>query len=76
MDVYGLYGKSGTGKSYKSSEIIARYHIDAVLDDGILIMDKQRVAGKSAKMNAPRMRQRKQLFFHRLPIACKYIIIS
>lgn len=49
MDVYGLYGKSGTGKSYKSSEIIARYHIDAVLDDGILIMDKQRVAGKSAK---------------------------
>ncbi|MCZ8513143.1 hypothetical protein O9H85_12050 [Paenibacillus filicis] len=49
MKIYGLYGKSGTGKSHKSSEVVARYQIDAVIDDGILIMNKMRVAGKSAK---------------------------
>lgn len=49
MKIYGLYGKSGTGKSHKSSEIVARYQIDAVIDDGILIMNKMRVAGESAK---------------------------
>jgi hypothetical protein len=49
MEIYGLYGKSGTGKSHKSSQIIELYQIDAVIDDGILIMNKMRVAGKSAK---------------------------
>ena len=49
MKIYGLYGKSGMGKSHKSSEVIARYKIDAVIDDGLLIRDKMRVAGTSAK---------------------------
>ncbi|GAE27391.1 hypothetical protein JCM9140_3535 [Halalkalibacter wakoensis JCM 9140] len=49
MKVFGLYGKSGTGKSHKSSEIVSFYNIEAVIDDGILIMNKKRVAGKSAK---------------------------
>ena len=49
MKVFGLYGKSGTGKSHKSSEIVARYDISAVIDDGILVVDKRRVAGRSAK---------------------------
>lgn len=49
MIIYGLFGKSGTGKSHKSSEVASRYQIEAVIDDGILIMNKIRVAGKSAK---------------------------
>ncbi|BCJ86007.1 hypothetical protein [Effusibacillus dendaii] len=49
MKIYGLYGKSGTGKSHRASEVVARYQIDAVIDDGILIVNKMRVAGKSAK---------------------------
>jgi hypothetical protein len=49
MEIYGLYGKSGTGKSHKSSQVIDLYQIDAIIDDGILIMNKMRVAGKSAK---------------------------
>jgi hypothetical protein len=49
MEIYGLYGKGGTGKSYKAGEIVARYRIDAVLDDGLLIVNRNRVAGRSAK---------------------------
>jgi hypothetical protein len=49
MKVYGLYGKSGTGKSHKSSEIVSQYQIDAVIDDGILIMNKIRIVGMTAK---------------------------
>jgi hypothetical protein len=49
MKIYGLYGKSGTGKSHKSVEAVSKYGIDAVIDDGILIVDKIHVAGSSAK---------------------------
>lgn len=49
MRIFGLYGKSGTGKSHRASEVVSRYHIDAVIDDGILIMNKMRVAGQTAK---------------------------
>ncbi|MCY9659519.1 hypothetical protein P5G65_23725 [Paenibacillus chondroitinus] len=49
MQIYGLYGKSGTGKSYKCLEVVFANQIDAVIDDGILIIDRVHVAGKSAK---------------------------
>lgn len=49
MKVYGLFGKSGTGKSHKSVEVVSKYQIDAMIDDGILIINKIRVAGISAK---------------------------
>lgn len=49
MEIFGLYGKSGTGKSHKAREIASRYRIDAVLDDGLLIVNRRSVAGKSAK---------------------------
>ncbi|BFT74182.1 hypothetical protein [Paenibacillus sp. P36] len=79
MKVYGLYGKSGTGKSYKSSEIIALYQIDAVVDDGILIMGKQRVAGKSAKNERTAYAATKTAIFftdaHRLQVY-NYIVRS
>lgn len=49
MQIFGLYGKSGTGKSHKSMEVMSKYEIDAVIDDGILIINRIRVAGSSAK---------------------------
>lgn len=49
MIVYGLYGKSGTGKSHKAFKVIEDLSIDASIDDGILIVNKKKVVGKSAK---------------------------
>ena len=49
MEIYGLSGKSGTGKSYHSSELCARYKIRGLIDDGLFIYDTNIVAGVSAK---------------------------
>lgn len=49
MEVFGLSGKSGTGKSYHSPELCARYGIDALIDDGLLIYKNDIVGGRSAK---------------------------
>jgi len=49
MKLYGLSGKSGTGKSYKSNEVCAAYGIEALLDDGLLICGREIAAGRSAK---------------------------
>jgi uncharacterized alkaline shock family protein YloU len=49
MEVYGLSGKSGTGKSYHSPELCAKYGIEAMIDDGLLIYRNDIVAGRSAK---------------------------
>lgn len=63
MKIYGLYGKSGTGKSHKSSEVALRYQIGAVIDDGILILDKVKIAGKSAKNEKTAMAATKRAIF-------------
>ncbi|PRO67237.1 hypothetical protein [Alkalicoccus urumqiensis] len=49
MKLYGLYGKSGTGKSHTASEVMRRYNIEALIDDGLLIHEKKRAAGRTAK---------------------------
>ena len=49
MEVFGLSGKSGTGKSYHSPELCAKYGIEALIDDGLLIYKNDIVAGRSAK---------------------------
>ncbi|MDC3415123.1 hypothetical protein NC797_05920 [Aquibacillus sp. 3ASR75-11] len=49
MEIYGLYGKSGTGKSHKAMQVLKDYEADAIIDDGLLIINKRKVAGKSAK---------------------------
>ncbi len=49
MKVTGLSGKSGTGKSYASTELSKELGIDAIIDDGLLISGGQIVAGRSAK---------------------------
>ena len=37
MKVYGLSGKSGTGKSYNAAELCGRLDIDGLIDDGLFV---------------------------------------
>lgn len=46
---YGLVGESGTGKSYQSKFVAAKYNIHYIIDDGLLIKDERILAGCSAK---------------------------
>lgn len=50
MEIYTLIGASGTGKSHNALNVAKEYDIDAIVDDGILIMNGKRMAGHSAKM--------------------------
>jgi uncharacterized alkaline shock family protein YloU len=49
MEIYGLSGKSGTGKSYQAITLCRERDFDAIIDDGLLIYKGQIVAGSSAK---------------------------
>ena len=49
MDVIGLVGHSGTGKSHRALRVAREHNADAIIDDGILIKDGHIVAGESAK---------------------------
>ena len=49
VKVYALVGRSGTGKSYHSKLVAAKYHIDLIIDDGLLIRGDRILAGHSAK---------------------------
>ena len=49
MKVYGLCGKSGTGKSYKALELSAKLGAEGLIDDGLFIYQGNIVAGVSAK---------------------------
>jgi ABC-type dipeptide/oligopeptide/nickel transport system ATPase component len=46
---FALVGKSGTGKSFKARQVARRFHIDLIVDDGLLIRGQKIVAGRSAK---------------------------
>lgn len=50
--IYGLSGKSGTGKSYHAQSICRENNIDCIVDDGLLIFGNAVIAGKSAKRQA------------------------
>ncbi len=55
MIVIALIGSSGSGKSHRASMVADRYLADAILDDGLLIVDGRIVAGHSAKREVTRM---------------------
>ena len=55
MEVYTLIGASGTGKSHNALNVAKEYGIEAILDDGILVMNGKRMAGHSAKMEQTAM---------------------
>lgn len=49
MRIYGLVGKSGTGKSYQATNLSRRLNIEAIIDDGLYILHGSIMAGISAK---------------------------
>jgi uncharacterized alkaline shock family protein YloU len=49
MQVYGLIGPSGTGKSHQAMTVADHNGIDTLIDDGLLIREGERLAGVSAK---------------------------
>jgi hypothetical protein len=49
ITIYGLVGKSGTGKSFAADGLRDRKNLDAIIDDGIFIMRGRILAGTSAK---------------------------
>jgi uncharacterized alkaline shock family protein YloU len=66
MKVYALVGSSGTGKSHQAMHVAHDYGIQYIIDDGLLIGDSKRLAGKSAKREDTKMAAVKRaIFFHR-----------
>lgn len=49
MKVYSLSGPSGTGKSTSALAFAHQLGVEAIIDDGLLIVNGVRVAGVSAK---------------------------
>lgn len=49
MIVYALSGPSGTGKSTVALEFAFKHQIQAIIDDGLLIVNGEKKAGTSAK---------------------------
>lgn len=64
MEVYALIGRSGTGKSHRAVTVAYENGIDTVIDDGLLIKDGCKVAGKSAKREATTYGAVKRAIFH------------
>ncbi len=49
MAVQFIFGRSGTGKSFRAKLVSKKYRLDLIVDDGLLIKDQKILAGKSAK---------------------------
>ncbi|MCM3760099.1 isopentenyl transferase family protein [Alkalihalobacillus oceani] len=49
MELYALYGKSGTGKSTSALSFAYSHGITTIIDDGLLIHNGRKAAGTSAK---------------------------
>ena len=49
MRVYAFVGASGTGKSTSALHVAHQYGIEAIIDDGLFIVNGEKVAGTSAK---------------------------
>ena len=49
MEVFSLSGSSGTGKSTSALTFAHKHNIPAIIDDGLLIFNGEKIAGTSAK---------------------------
>lgn len=65
MFVYSLTGRSGTGKSYQAMSLCNDLGIEAIIDDGLFIMDHQVEAGHSAKREGTKVGAIKAAVFAR-----------
>ncbi len=64
MEVYALIGASGTGKSHNANSVLEQYHIDMMIDDGLLIKDGKKMAGSSAKAEETTVAAVKRAIFY------------
>jgi uncharacterized alkaline shock family protein YloU len=63
MIVYGLYGKSGTGKSYHAMGLCKELGLDAIIDDGLFIYGNKVISGISAKRQNTKIKAIKTALF-------------
>jgi adenylate kinase family enzyme len=63
MEVFALYGPSGTGKSTSALEVAHKHKIHAIIDDGLLIYKGRKIAGTSAKYERTTVQAVKRAIF-------------
>ncbi len=63
MQVFALYGTSGTGKSHTALTLAHSLGVDAIIDDGILVYEGRKVAGTSAKYEKTKIQAIKRAIF-------------
>jgi len=63
MKVFGLYGKSGTGKSYHAMSLCKELDLEAIIDDGLFIFGNRVLAGISAKRQNTKIKAIKTALF-------------
>ncbi len=63
MHIAAFVGPSGTGKSYRAITVARRNHIDAIIDDGLLIAENSVIAGFSAKREPTRLASVRRALF-------------
>ncbi|HOA43141.1 MAG TPA: Asp23/Gls24 family envelope stress response protein [Bacillota bacterium] len=63
MKIYGLYGKSGTGKSYHAMSLCRELDLEAIIDDGLFIYGNRVLAGISAKRQNTKIKAIKTALF-------------
>lgn len=75
MRVYGLVGKSGTGKSYQAMNLCKVRNIESIIDDGLFIVGNRIIAGTSAKRQGTKIAAIKTALFtddeHRKSVTTK-----
>ena len=64
MKIYGLIGKSGTGKSYQAVNLCKERNIESIIDDGLFICHNTVMAGISAKRQATKIAAVRTALFH------------
>ncbi|MED3662606.1 hypothetical protein NST62_06565 [Ureibacillus sp. FSL K6-8385] len=63
MKVYSLSGPSGSGKSTTALQFAHDHQIEAIIDDGLLIKNGQKIAGTSAKFEKNTIRAVRRAIF-------------
>lgn len=65
IKVYAFVGPSGTGKSYRAQMVASEKNVKFIIDDGLLIMDNQVIAGESAKKAPTKIETVKHALFYK-----------
>lgn len=80
MKVYGLVGRSGTGKSYQAMNLCKEMGIESIIDDGLFILGNSILEGTSAKRQSTKVAAIKTALFtdeeHRQAVAEKIREVS